>query len=313
MKLQKVACPIILLLMVSAMNAAPADQNPMSVELEGVEPPPPGQFGHLSFRIMARGMQGYLELRCPETLRSSLGLHFIDHHRADMPVLSPIDFPTWRKNGATGAVSYTARTREGVVSAARAIPAADGVAVEYRVRNETGKAINNVAHQMCFVLTKAPQYGKKNDLTNIYTWIGGAFTSLSRTTPTPAQKGRHPWVMVPTARNAAKITGPRENPDGWWMVDQMADEGIIARVSEDGRNLVAIAWDDDPWQVMSNTAIPCLHAGPTVGVTVNLAPGAEHTWRGKIYLLPNDPAALREHYRRDFVGKASTIHPPSGR
>lgn len=53
-------------------------------------------------------MRGAIEQRFPETIHSSLGLHFIDHPRFDMPPLSSLaPFPAWGKDEATGEISYT--------------------------------------------------------------------------------------------------------------------------------------------------------------------------------------------------------------
>jgi hypothetical protein len=50
--------------------------------------------------------------------------------------------------------------------------------------------------------------------------------------------------------------------------------------------------------VMSNSRIPCLHAGPAGGVS--LAPGEEVVWRGTIYLMKNDPDQLLIRYKGDM-------------
>jgi len=66
------------------------------IALEPILPPAKGETGVLGFRIRVPWMAGSIELRFPETLHSSLGLHFIDHVRGDMPPLYPPDpFPVW--------------------------------------------------------------------------------------------------------------------------------------------------------------------------------------------------------------------------
>ena len=81
------------------------------------------------------------------------------------------------------------------------------------------------------------------------------------------------------------------------FVDQLADEEIIARISADRKHLVATTWDDGPMYLMTNTAIPCLHAGPTNAVT--LEPGAKHRWRGRIFLTLNNPANLLKQHKKE--------------
>jgi hypothetical protein len=113
---------------------------------------------------------------------------------------------------------------------------------------------------------------------------------LATTTPTPQQKGRKPWILVLTRDLAKHYKGSLEWPDGWWVVDQKADRNVIARVSEDTKHLVAIAWDETDSQLMTNTMIPCLHAGPIR--TASLQPDEEAVWRGTIYLIGNDAELL---------------------
>jgi hypothetical protein len=268
------------------------------ITLCGVRPPQAGEFGHLGFEIRAPWMEGYLEMRFPETLNSSLGLHFIDHNRPDMPPLSRLEhFPVWQRSAQTGALSYTASTKEGVELSGKAVPDGESVRMEFRVRNTTRKTLRNVTCQMCLVLAHAPKFAKKLDLAPCHAWIDGKFTSLEQTTPTPLEKGRKPWVLLHTRDFAARYRGLRQWPDGWWVVDQTADRNVLARISADKRHLVAIAWDETDSTLMTNTMIPCLHAGPTRATS--LRPSEEAVWRGSIYLMKNDPELLRIRHGLD--------------
>jgi hypothetical protein len=99
------------------------------------------------------------------------------------------------------------------------------------------------------------------------------------------------------------LGGQKDLPAGWWVVNEIADAYLIARQSEDGRRLVAIAWDDSsPGLLMSNTRIPCLHAGPMHAVDV--APGATFVWHGVIYLMETEPERLAELLREDQAAAA---------
>ena len=283
-------------------NGSPATS---SITLRGLPPPPADQTGILGFEIHAPGMEGCLEMRFPETLNSSQGLHFIDHNRPDMPPLSRLEpYPEWQCNPQTGEVSYTAVTKEGVEFRGMAIPDGETVRMEFRVKNGTGKPMSNARSQMCLVLNKAPAFAKPLDLTPCYAWIEGKFTSLSETTPTPQEKGRKPWILLLTNGFAAQYHGSREWPDGWWVVDQTADRSLIARVSEDKKHLVAIAWDETDSQLMTNTMIPCLHAGPIHSVSIQ--PDEEAVWRGSIYLMENDPTTLLARHEQDEKSKFMT-------
>ncbi len=285
--------------MLAAMAAA--DSTDSSVSLRGLPPPPTGQTGLLGFEIRVPWMDGCIEMRFPETLNSSQGLHFIDHSRPDMPPLSLLDpYPVWHQNPQTGAVSYAAKTKEGVEFSGVALPDGETVRMEFRVKNGTGKPMSKVSSQMCLVLNKAPVFAKTLDLAPCYTWLKGKFTSLAETTPTPQEKGRKPWILLLTNGFAAQYKGLREWPDGWWVVDQTADRNLIARVSEDKKHLVAIAWDETDSQLMTNTMIPCLHAGPIRSASIR--PDEEAVWLGSIYLMRNDPELLLSHHELDVKG-----------
>jgi hypothetical protein len=266
------------------------------IAVRPVPPPTDGQTGLLAFEAAAPWMTGWIRLRMPETLASSQGLHFIDHQRSDMPPLASLSpFPQWKTDRRTGALSYTAKTREGVKMRATVRPGTDQVDLEFAVTNETGKPLNNLNCQMCLVLTEEPQFGRRLDLNPVHTWVEGRFTSFGATTPTPEQKKREPWVLMLTQAGAKVYGGAREWPDGWWVVDQLADFPAIARVSADGRRLLAIHWGPQQLMLMTNTRIPCLHAGPTQ--SANIAPGATHVWKGAILFLDNDPEALRQRLK----------------
>jgi hypothetical protein len=144
---------------------------------------------------------------------------------------------------------------------------------------------------MCTNLGPCPDFDPKNDVSRTFTWVQGQWTSFADTTPNMARAGRHPWVLMEV--KGSGYAGPRENPDGWWVADQMADHGIAARETRDGAHLAAVHWDAAP-MVMSNSRIPCLHAGPAGGVS--LAPGQEVVWRGTVYLVKNAPDPLLRRF-----------------
>lgn len=267
------------------------------IVLEPVDPPAKGETGVLGFTIQAPWMDGSIELRFPETLNSSLGLHFIDHVRSDMPPLHPPDpFPVWRDNLVTGELAYRYTTEDGLEVCGHATPGTEEVDLEFSVKNATGKPLKGIASQMCLSLAGSNDLCQKNDLSSTYAWIDGTYTELSGTTPTPEEKERDPWILLLTEQGSSQYSESRDYGDGWWVVDQVADHDIVARKSLDGEHLVAIAWDDAPLYLMTNTRIPCLHAGPTSGTSVSLKPGQQAVWRGKIFLVKNDPGLLLDRY-----------------
>jgi len=71
--------------------------------------------------------------------------------------------------------------------------------------------------------------------------------------------------------------------------------GLIGCFSADNRWLLATA-SDHTHELFEGVYV-CLHSDPAVG---GLAPGETKRVLSKIYLLPNDPRALLQHYRHDF-------------
>jgi hypothetical protein len=167
--------------------------------------------------------------------------------------------------------------------------------MEFSVTNNTRDAIRGVSPQMCLSMAPSADFNRKGDLADAFCWFDERWMNLTTTTPTPSDKGRVPWLQILT-QAAAEYRGPRDNPDGWWFVDQKADHGIIARQSRGGDHLLAIAWQGAK-AVSTNTRIPCLHAGPSQ--PANLKPGEQAFWRGKIYLMPNDPESLLVRFNGD--------------
>jgi hypothetical protein len=94
----------------------------------------------LGFRIRAPWLKDHIEQRFPETIHSSLGLHFIDHDRRDMRPLKMLEpFPLWERNETTGAIEYTHKDTTGLAFGGRACPDTDRAVMEYRIRNKTGE------------------------------------------------------------------------------------------------------------------------------------------------------------------------------
>jgi len=71
--------------------------------------------------------------------------------------------------------------------------------------------------------------------------------------------------------------------------------GLIGCVSADEKQILAIAWE--PYQELFQGVIRCIHSDFRVG---GLKPGETKKIRGRLYIVPNDMAALLERYREDF-------------
>lgn len=77
--------------------------------------------------------------------------------------------------------------------------------------------------------------------------------------------------------------------------------GLIGCFSGDERWIFATAWE--PYQELFQGVARCLHSDFRLG---GLNAGQARAIRGKIYLVPNDLAALRQRYERDFPEHRTT-------
>ncbi len=255
----------------------------------------------LAVNIAAPGMQGSLQLRLPEVLRSSMGMHFIDHYIASLPPISSVKrLPTWSQDRRTGALRYTLTLPEGVVLQATVTPGVDHVLLQLKVQNRTGQTLRWIEANPCFDLGGSPEFGRPWDLTRLFADWNGALRTMDQTTPTPEQMGRDPWLLFLSAKHAQEWRGGSTSPT-WWLVDQRLDTNLMAARSADGELMVGYAWEGEtPLHLMSNCGNPCLHTGPAV--LPELKPGASHTWRGHIWFTRSGPEALRALYQRDCAG-----------
>ena len=243
-------------------------------------------------------MEGAIELRLPEVLRSHLGMHYMDHYLSDLSPLSELEpFPEWRRDPSSGALSYDARTREGVGFGAKATPAKDEVLLEFYIANQTGQTLEFAFGNPCLDLKGSPQFGDTFNLNNLFAVYNGKYQDLTQTTPTPEEVGRDPWLVMLTRSGEHTFDGPKDTESTWWRVDQIAEKNLMAAQSADGKYLVGYTWDTEDKQLMTNCGNPCLHTGP--GAVRNLKDGHTRRWYGKIYLIDNDPQELLRRYQRD--------------
>ncbi len=257
----------------------------------------PGQdLFRLGIRVRAPWMTEGVELRFPEVLQSSLGMHVLDHFSPNHQPVSELDpLPEWQVE-TNGGLSYTYTTREGLEFSARATPSSDEVSLEFTVVNHSTQTLGFVEQNCCLNLGASPEFNSPGNLERLLAVYGGKLQNLSGTTPTPETMGRTPWMLFLTHSGKDVFEGPAVSPT-WWRVDQVADENLMAAESIDGKYLIGYAWDVEGLHMMTNGGNPCLHTGP--GRSPALDPGQSHTWRGKLYLLSNDPDALLSRYHGD--------------
>jgi len=245
------------------------------------------------FHVQAPWMSGPVELRIPEVLKSTWGYHFLDHYMAQIPPLHEWRaYPQWQKDEASGRIWYDFTTPEGLRLIASAAPVGDEVQLAYTVVNQSTQSIAYVEPNCCLALNDCPELNDKNNISSLYAGLNGTLAALDTTTPTPAQMGRTPWLVMTRTTPKPALDSPM-----LWCVDQPVSDNLMAAVTRDRAHLVGYTWSVEPAYLMSNCGNPCLHTG--MGSSPEIPPGKSFTWRGRIYCMTNDPAALLARCRRD--------------
>lgn len=105
------------------------------------------------------------------------------------------------------------------------------------------------------------------------------------------------WASLCDLLGSDAITKARNMPLG--RSDSVSDEGIIARLNEDGTAGVAIAWAH-VHELCSNLApnISCIHSDPALGA---LPPGESTRVRGRLWFGRWDLDELYDLYREDVA------------
>lgn len=252
----------------------------------------------LGLRIRADWLEGFVELRMPEVLISSMGTHFMDHFLSSLePLHEWATFPQWERDELTGEISYRFTTPEGLELYARAWPGRDYVDLRFHVTNGTTRTLWGVEPNCCFSMNGSADFNKRWDPTRILAWYGGKLQDLTAATPTPEQTGRPLWVAMATTAKPDDLPMPEQSGHGMWFLEQTAEENLMAVLSDDGAYLIGYAWDAMPYFIMSNAGNPCLHTGPAP--SGELKPGEAVSRYGRIYMMENDPDALVARYRED--------------
>lgn len=184
---------------------------------------------------------------------------------------------------------------------------ADGVVVEHEItahrdtvdfqlvaKNPTDKRSEAHWAQPCVRLSAFTGFSEKTAgdatdyLPKCFIFVGGKMTRM------PFE----PW-----ATKARYIPGqvwcpqhvPRSDVNPRPLSSVVPSNGLIGCFSADERLIFATAWE--PYQELFQGVARCLHSDFRIG---GLAPGETKKIRGKIYVVPNDAAALLARYRRDF-------------
>ena len=278
-------------------------QNIDSIKLIPLDKPK-GEFGQIGFKITASWMDGTIEMRFPETLESEEGMYFIDHNRADMqPLFKMNQYPDWKMNKTTGEISYSFTTPNGIEFGGIVNATTDEVHIEFFVKNHTDEQLRNVSPQFCLALDKSNDFNLLRVTTGVFVWSEGKCLGLDQTTPTAAEKGTDPMLVIMregfsdvVAPGKVKIEKPGTDIGwSWRSVNETSDEDIILRESRDKKHLVAVAWPGQTSYLVFNSLIPCIHAGPSIRFTID--PKRERHWYGTVYLMQNDKNELLNRYK----------------
>jgi hypothetical protein len=249
-------------------------------------------------------MEGTIEMRFPETLDGEDGMYFIDHNRTDMPPLFKMTrFPDWKISKSTGEISYTYTTPNGIEFGGIVNATSDEVHIEFFVKNHTNGQLRKVSPQFCLSLDKSNDFNQLQVTSGVFVWSQGKCLSLDQATPTAAEKGTDPMLVIMregfsdvVAPGKVKIEKPGADIAWTWRaVNETSDEDIILRESRDKKHLVAVAWPGQTSYLVFNSLIPCIHAGPSIQFTIDAK--RERHWYGTIYLIQNDKNELIKRYK----------------
>jgi hypothetical protein len=299
MKLKKA---VISVLIFYSLSCTVFSQNKDQIKIFPLDKPT-GEFGHLGFKITAPWMDGAIEMRFPETIDSEEGMHFIDHNRSDMQPLSKMNqFPDWKMNKTTGEISYSCTIPNGIEFGGIVNATADEVHIEFFIKNDSDVPLSKISPQFCLALDKSNDFNQLHVTSDVFVWSDGEYLSLDKTTPTAADKGRAPMLVIPKegfsdmeAAGKIKVEKPGSDIGVWWILNQTSDEDIIMRETRDKKHLVAVSWPGETSFLIFNSIIPCIHAGPTVRFTID--PQRERHWYGTVYLIQNDKNELMKRYK----------------
>jgi hypothetical protein len=288
----------ILTLMAGGMMTLAQAAPPVTIEPHPHNPPDQNQY--LAFMAKAPWLDGHIRVRFPENINSKLGLHFLDNLQPELPRVSKVELPQWQTDPATGALFYQVKTAEGIGFAGRVRVEGEVIHMEYTVTNGTGEP-QDLTSQVCFDMSPAKGLNERVTLEHTFTWIGGRYTSLATTTSPKREakfaKNGFNWLLMLYNEQPGDKMRKIEDECLWWIVDQKPDLPLMARETADGKHLVAISWEKSTVRrLMTNTNIPCLHTDPLE--CENLPPGESRTWRGRIFMMENNPEKLLEAFNK---------------
>lgn len=292
----RLACFALIILLLQ--GALMSQETTHALQIDPLPRPAADQNQYLGFAIRAPWMDGHLRVRFPEDVNSSLGRHFLDNLQPELPRVSVIEYPEWRRE-ADGTLAYDVVTSQGLSWHGAVKLAADGETIQMRMRmrNGSGQALT-LNSQVCYDFTPSRTFGDRNSVAETFIWHGGKPLRLADATPmTKYNRTGYYWLLALTRPTGNESIRAIEDECAWWIIDQRAEHDLIWRETRDKAHLTAITWDHTTERLMTNTNIPCLHSDPLL--VNDLADGAEAVWTGRIYVMANDPTRLLAKYQAD--------------
>ena len=277
-----------------------------NISITPIPKAPASENQYIGFKLTASWMDGYIRVRFPEDVNSSLGRHFLDNVAPELERVSNVEVPDWHIDQETGRISYEVRTEEGIHFGGLAYVEGNTVHMQFRVLNQTGQP-QDLSNQVCLDMSPTKDFNRRNTIESTFACFDHDHGAFDKLTCSHGQEKYHKtgyhWILMLHGKGPHYETELEEECP-WWIVDQKADLPLIWRESQDRDHLVAITWEGDTVRrLMTNTNIPCLHSDPLAHA--KLLNGKEGVWRGRIILMENDVEKLLSEYEKGGSQKGS--------
>jgi hypothetical protein len=167
---------------------------------------------------------------------------------------------------------------------------ARGDEVDFRLEvvNKGAQPVDVQWFQPCMRVDRFTGLQQSNYIERCFIFTSAGLTTLDKTRRAEVAIYRGGQVYVPAGVNTNDVNPRPLSPD-------QPVNNLIGCFSADGKSILAMAWDRT--QELFQGVIVCIHNDPRIG---GLEPGQHKKLYGKIYVVPNDPAALLKRYRADF-------------
>lgn len=270
-----------------------------SIAIKPIASAPAGQNQYIGFNLCAEGMAGFVRVRFPENVNSSQGVHFLDNVQPEVKRVSEVRVPDWQTDPRTGGLSYVVQTAEGIDFSGSAVVVGSAVEMTFAVTNRTDRP-RDITAQVCVDLSPCEAFNMTQTAADIFAVYQGQPISFGQLTGEAAAEKQaatgYPWILMLTGNGPHQYLYQLQQECPWWIADQRADLPLIWRQSQDGQHLIAVAWGEDTvHRLMTNTSIPCLHADPLE--VKQLEAGKKAVWKGRIFLMKNDPKELLDCFQ----------------